>query len=155
MLEATAVLIGFAAMVLLAWDANSGFQLRWGRIAIIAAVALAAAFFAFPARSQHVHPDETISDPRVAKFYEEWKRPPARVISCCNSTDCYSAPIRPGLKGGIEYFHKWSRTWASIPASVLEHNQPDALDSPNHAAHVCASPYAPDLVYCAVLGSGT
>ena len=155
MLEAIAVLIGFLVMVLLAWDANNGFVLRWDIVAFISGVVIALAFFASPARAQHVHPDETITDERVAYFYETWKRPPSRVISCCSSRDCYAAPIRPGLNGGIEYFHKWTKTWASIPANVLEHNQPDALDSPNHEAHICAAPYAPDLVFCAVLGSGT
>ena len=154
MLEATAVLIGFIAMVLLVWDANNGFQLRWRRIAIIAGIVLAAAVFAFPAKSQHVHPDETIT-PGVAKFYEAWHRPPRRIVSCCNMQDCYSAQIRRSKSGGFEYLHKWSGTWAAIPPGVMEENQTDPIDSPNTENHVCANPYYPEIVYCAVRGGGT
>jgi len=155
MLISIIVLLMIAAMILATWDACNGFVLRWVRLFIAAVVIVGIAFFATIAKAQHVHPDETITDPKVAKFYEQWKRPPSRVISCCSSRDCYAAPIRPGPNGKIEYFHKWTQTWAVIPQSVLEHNQPDAMDSPNHEAHICAAPYAPDLVFCAVLGGGT
>ena len=106
------------------------------------------------ALSQHVHPDETITDPRVAKFYDVWKRPPGRMVSCCSSKDCYAAQIRRNPNGGLEYLHKWTGTWAAIPPDVIESNQPDPHDSPNTENHVCASEHYPANVYCAVLGAG-
>lgn len=107
-----------------------------------------------PASAQHVHPDETITDERVAKFYDTWTRPPRRESSCCSSKDCYAAQVRRG-PNGLEYLHKWSGTWAALPPSIMEHNQPDPRESPSTENHVCASELYPDVVYCAVLGSGT
>lgn len=107
-----------------------------------------------PAMAQHVHPHETITDERIAKFYESWTRPPQRTTSCCNLKDCFSAQIRKG-PNGLQYLHKWSGTWAALPASVIEHNQTDPRESPNSENHVCASEMYPEIVYCAVLGSGS
>ena len=107
-----------------------------------------------PAKAQHVHQHETITDPKVAKFYETWKRPPSRLISCCNFNDCFAAQIRRG-SGGLQYLHKWSGTWAALPPSLIESNQPDPRESPNTENHVCASIHDPGIVYCAALGSGT
>jgi hypothetical protein len=115
---------------------------------------IASYVFVSPAHAQHVHPDETITDPRVSRFYDSWKRPPGRVISCCHSKDCYAAQIRRG-QNGLEYLHKWSGSWAALPSKIIEHNQPDPVDSPNTENHVCANEMFPDIVYCAVLGSGT
>jgi len=155
MLEAVAVLIGFLVMVLLAWDACNGFVLRWDIVAIVCGVVLGLAVIASPARAQHVHPDETITDERVAKFYDTWKIAPERYASCCSRKDCYAAPIRRNPSGGLEYFHKWTGTWAALPSKVLEHNQADPRESPNSESHVCANETYPETVYCAVLGSGT
>jgi hypothetical protein len=105
------------------------------------------------AKAQHVHPDETITDSKVAKFYDTWRRPPERLVSCCNREDCYDAQIRRG-PNGLEYLHKWSGTWAALPESVIESNQPDPHDSPNTTNHVCANKHYPLHVYCAVLGAG-
>ena len=154
MLEAIGTIILIVAIVIAVWDANNGFVVRWRRLGILAALILGIAFLGSPAKSQHVHPDETISDPRVAKFYEGWHRPPRRVVSCCNMQDCYSAQIRRSKTGGLEYLHKWSGTWAAIPPEVLEENQKDALDSPSTENHVCANPVYPELVYCAVRAGG-
>ena len=106
-----------------------------------------------PSQAQHVHQHETITDPKVAQFYSEWKRPPPRLVSCCNFNDCFAAQIRRG-NGGLQYLHKWSGTWAALPSSLIEHNQPDPRESPNAENHVCASPLYPDVVYCAVLADG-
>ena len=105
--------------------------------------------------AQHHHPDETITDPRVSRFYDAWQRPPHRAGSCCSEKDCYAAQIRRNPSGGLEYLHKWTGTWAEIPSRVLESNQKDPLDSPNTESHVCASEMFPDIVFCAVLGGGT
>jgi hypothetical protein len=154
MLEAIGVLFMIAAMSLAAWDANNGFTLRWGRLFVAAVVIGGIALVASTASAQHVHPDETITDPRVSSFYDSWKRPPGRVISCCHSKDCFAAQIRRG-PNGLEYLHKWSGSWAALPSKILEHNQPDPIDSPNTENHVCANEMFPDIVYCAVLGGGT
>jgi hypothetical protein len=133
-----------------------------GLAVAIAGIALAVWIFlgiasyviASPAHAQHVHPDETITDPHVAKFYETWTRPPQRTVSCCNMKDCYSAKIRRG-PNGLEYLHKWSGKWAPLPASIIESNHADPRESPNTENHVCANEMFPDVVYCAVLASGT
>jgi hypothetical protein len=107
------------------------------------------------AHSQHVHPDETITDPKVSRFYETWTVAPRRIVSCCSQKDCYSAQIRRAPGGGLEYLHKWTGTWAALPPSVIEQNQADPHESPNSENHVCANVYHPEHVYCATLGSGT
>ena len=148
MILAIGVIVGFLGFLLMTWDNRNKFAFPLVAVGLV--LILTSSAFA-----QHVHPDEIITDKQVAEFYEKWKRPPSRIVSCCSSQDCYAAPIRKGANGGLEYFHKWTQRWASIPPAVLEHNQPDPHDSPNHEAHVCAAPYSPDLVFCAVLGSGT
>lgn len=110
--------------------------------------------FVGSAQAQHHHPDETITDPKVAKFYETWTRPPNRQISCCNKKDCYAAQVRKG-PNGLEYLHKWSGSWAKLPSHLIEHNQADPRESPNTENHVCANEMFPDIVYCAVLGTAS
>ena len=122
-------------------------------VAFVLAMIVLIALLVHSAMAQHVHPDETITDPHVAKFYDEWRRPPERIISCCNREDCYGAKIRR-TPNGLEYFHKWTGTWAGLPASVVEANQKDPQDSPNTENHVCANKYDPRTVYCATLGAG-
>ena len=73
MLEAIGAILIILAIPIAAWDACNGFIVRWRRLAIIAGVVVGVAFVATAAIAQHVHPDETITDPRVAKFYDEWK----------------------------------------------------------------------------------
>jgi hypothetical protein len=135
-------------------DSNMS-RINWPLVgACVVMVALLAFLYSVKfAVAQHVHPDETITDERVAKFYDTWKRPPERLVSCCNREDCYDAQIRRG-PNGLEYLHKWSGTWAALPESVIESNQPDPHDSPNTTNHVCANKHDPRYVYCAVLGAG-
>lgn len=145
-----------AMIVLLAWDASNGNVLRWGKIGGAVAFVLLVFWIGLncgAAFAQHVHPDETITDPHVAKFYETWTRPPQRTVSCCNMKDCYAARIRRG-PNGLEYLHKWTGKWAPLPASVIESNHADPRESPNTENHVCANDMFPDVVYCAVLGNG-
>lgn len=133
----------------------TGFAVAIAGIALAVWIFLSIASYviASPARAQHVHPDETITDPHVAKFYETWTRPPQRTVSCCNMKDCYAARIRRG-PNGLEYLHKWSGKWAPLPASIIESNHADPRESPNTENHVCANEMFPDVVYCAVLGNG-
>ena len=43
-----------------------------------------------------------------------------------------------------------------IPVGILEDNQPDPRDSPDGRGHVCMQPPGKgNMVYCAVVGSGT
>lgn len=145
------LMLGLVVFIMGAWIASQDTKSKIAFPMMIGGLVL----IAVPALAQHVHPDETITDPRVAKFYDEWKRPPQRMVSCCSSKDCYAAQIRRNPNGGLEYLHKWSGKWAAIPPSALEHNQPDAHDSPNTENHVCANENYPEIVYCAVLGGGT
>jgi hypothetical protein len=147
MLEAIGVIIGLLGVWLFLCDKRNGFA--------IVLMALGLVFLGIgSAIAQHVHPDETISDQRVSRFYDEWKRPPERLVSCCHRKDCYSAQIRRSPNGGLQYLHKWSGKWANIPASAIESNQVDPHDSPDTENHVCANESHPEMVYCAVFGSG-
>jgi len=122
-------------------------------VVVISAILLFLFSAGFASAQSHHHPDETITGPHVAKFYETWTRPPQRTVSCCNMKDCYAARIRRG-PNGLEYLHKWSGKWAPLPASVIESNHADPRESPNTENHVCANEMFPDVVYCAVLGNG-
>ncbi len=154
MMEIIGAILIILVIPVVLWDANNGFVVRWRRLGLLAAVLIGMAFLAAPVRAQHVHPDETIEDARVSKFYKEWARPPQRMVSCCHRKDCYSPKIRQGQKG-LEYLHKWSGTWAPIPPNVIESNQVDPRESPNSESHICANENHPDIVYCATLGNGT
>jgi len=150
MLEAIGAILVIWAIFLGLWNKRNWFVPYMLAIGVVF-IALGSALYA---KAQHVHPDETIPDPSVAKFYETWTRPPQRTVSCCNKKDCYSAKIRRG-QNGLEYLHKWSGTWAPLPASIIESNHSDPRESPNTENRVCANEMFPDVVYCAVLGSGT
>ena len=115
---------------------------------------LALALFVSPAFAQeHIHPDEIITDSRVAHFYETWRQPNQRRMSCCAKRDCYAAQVRR-QSGAWEYLHKWSGRWYRIPDHVIESNAIEPRDSPDGQNHVCASPYDGQTVYCAVLSNG-
>lgn len=102
---------------------------------------------------EHVHPDGVVQDPRVATFYDTWRDPKNRKLSCCSRHDCYSAQIR-FHDGQREYLHKWTGQWFPLPNTILEAYSPDPRESPDGGNHVCASPNNGNLVYCAVLGEG-
>jgi hypothetical protein len=154
MMEIIGAILIILVIPIVLWDANNGFVVRWRRLALLAALLVGVAFLVAPARAQHVHPDETIHDPKVSKFYETWTTAPRRIVSCCSKKDCYAAQIRRG-PNGLEYLHKWTGTWAALPPSVIEQNQVDPRESPNSENHVCASEHYPENVFCATLGSGT
>lgn len=112
------------------------------------------AAFLCAASAQHVHPDETITDPKVAEFYDSWMIAPQRTSSCCSRKDCYAAQVRK--RGGHwEYLHKWSHTWMPLPDEKIEQNLTSVTprETPDGQSHVCASE-STGYVYCAVLGSG-
>lgn len=146
MIEAIGAIIAILGLWLFLCDKQNEFAMP---LLVVGAVCLGIS----AAIAQHVHPDETITDPKVAKFYETWTRPPQRSVSCCNMKDCYAAQIRRG-PNGLEYLHKWSGSWAKLPSHLIEHNQADPRESPNTENHVCASELYPDIVYCAVLSAG-
>jgi hypothetical protein len=79
------------------------------------------------------------------KFYSKWYRPKGdlsgighRIKSCCNRTDC-SPVIETQMRGG----RMWARfelnpeVWYYVPASIIESNQVDPLESPDDRAHGC------------------
>ena len=117
-------------------------------------LALVIFLLASPSFAQHVHPDEIITDPRVVRFYETWNQPNERKVSCCDKRDCYVAEVRR-RHGVWEYLHKWTGTWYRIPDFVIESNTKEPRESPDGQNHVCASPYDGNVVYCAVLSSGS
>jgi hypothetical protein len=92
----------------------------------------------------------------AGRFYASWLQPNfgrPRQASCCNHKDCYQTRIQ---QVGAHWFalRREDGAWIAIPDHRLEHNQGDALDSPDGLSHVCmAAPTSGNQVYCAVLGS--
>ncbi len=90
-------------------------------------------------------------------FYQTWLIPNGhaeRKRSCCNKQDCYPTPIR--YRDG-QYWaqRREDGKWLGIPKGILEQNQDDPRESPDHQSHACiAPPQNGDYVYCATLGAG-
>jgi hypothetical protein len=125
----------------------------WKKASVVAAVAaLMLAFLtlltALLGPGAWAHDHEELGT--AGAFYERWMRPPGRYSSCCNKQDCYATTIR--RKGeDYEFVERESGQWRFLPASLLEQNQEDAIDSPDGLSHVCARPG--QLPFCAVRGS--
>jgi hypothetical protein len=101
------------------------------------------------------HPPELSELHRT--FYQHWKKPNGgqeRTASCCNDLDCEPAVIRRDLDG--LYVRKGTDR-VSIPLSLLEELQPDAIESPDGFSHACITgPFGDErryVVHCAVRGS--
>jgi hypothetical protein len=96
---------------------------------------------------EHVHTHEGV----VGKFYQSWKIPPKREVSCCDEKDCYQTRFK--TEGGTVFFlHRETGTWMVIPSDKLEENTADPRDSPDGLNHVCANAWG--VVFCAVRGGG-
>jgi|SRR6185369_5305079 len=102
------------------------------------------------------HPPEHMAIHEM--FYKDWLRPdPAmrtgagdRQYSCCNNQDC--APV-DGVEvrdGEVWMLRHSDQRWLLVPKEKLEHNYPDARESPDGRAHMCSTGVT---VYCAVLGA--
>jgi hypothetical protein len=114
----------------------------------------------YPASGQELH--QHTHDGEVGHFYQTWMRPgdfglgiPHRKHSCCNEKDCYSTSFK--FVGGTWFAQRREDgEWMPIPVGILEDNQPDPRDSPDGRGHVCMQPPGNgNMVYCAVVGSGT
>lgn len=105
------------------------------------------------ATAQHYHrpQDAGIHE----RFYMTWLRPNHRMTngqrsaSCCNLQDCHPTEFKHSNG------HWWAKTNDGrniifVPEDILEHNQPDARESPDGRSHICVRA---NQVVCAVLGS--
>lgn len=103
------------------------------------------------ASAQEIHHHEGMS-PEVDRFYSTWLQPNGgreRYYGCCNRIDCY--PTEAQFRGGFWWVkHRETGRWIMVPADKVEHDQPDARESPDGRNHVCASPFG--TVYCFVAG---
>lgn len=126
------------------------------RFAVLILLACMSTCTMHPAFAQeHHHPPQDA--PLHEKFYSTWNIPNAgaeRTRSCCNLKDCYPAPI-------VQRDGQWwvqrreDGKWLVVPKHLLEQNQPDPRESPDHQSHACiAPPENGDAVYCATLGAG-
>lgn len=109
---------------------------------------------ATPISAQHIHHHEGMT-PEIDRFYSTWLMPNdgrERFYGCCNRIDCY--PAEAQFRGGYWWFkHRETGKWIIVPAHKVEHDQPDARESPDGRTHVCASPQG--NVFCFVVGLQT
>lgn len=120
---------------------------------IILAVIIIAALAVFLPKQAPAHDFNAAATPeeaRVYKFYDSWYRPPNRQFSCCHRSDCHVVDVKRE-DGRWFFFDPSMQLWRFIPEDRLEHNAPDARESPDGRNHVC---YNTMYVLCAVLGSG-
>lgn len=112
----------------------------------LTSLALTIAALATPVMAQeHSH------EGTVGKFYENWKMPGPRTVSCCNRQDCEVVEHVRRVNGELQMQRKSDGQWLTIPKEKLESNFDDAYDSPDGQSHMCS---VGDNVYCAVLGAG-
>jgi hypothetical protein len=109
-------------------------------------VLIALALFATAARvSAHDH----AALGAAGAFYETWKMPDARHISCCSMQDC-----APALKATQDPMGNWHAQresdgrWFVIPPEKVEMDR----DSPDGRSHLCVMN---DRVLCFVAGSAS
>lgn len=95
--------------------------------------------------AQHRHPPEHAD--LHHKFYQHWKMPDNRNLSCCNDQDC--APVLAAEKrGGVWWAQRASDLmWLRVPPEKIERER----DSPDAAAHMCSMG---DRVYCFIASGG-
>ena len=121
-------------------------------------VLLVLAFFCVPASALELHDHSKMG--AAGEFYSKWLRPKGdfsgmvhRGASCCNLSDC-SPVIELKQSGG----QLWARVemapevWYRVPRSIIESNQVDPRESPDHRAHACI---IGGLAACYVEGGGT
>jgi len=126
-----------------------------GMVALIVLCALLMHVLAVRAEEPHDHTKLGAA----GQFYSKWMRPKGefsgmvhRGASCCNNTDC-SPVIELDVRNG----QLWARvemapdTWYRVPRSIIESNQPDPRESPDHRAHACV---IGGQVACYVEGAG-
>jgi hypothetical protein len=90
---------------------------------------------------EHRHGDEVISG-EVGRFYDRWRQPANRSVSCCSRYDCYATEAY--MRGGTWFFkHRESGRFLPVPASAIE----TEADSPSPENHVCANKSG-SLVFC-------
>lgn len=104
----------------------------------------------------HNHPPELSQLHET--FYNKWMRPNIRnsdgerTNSCCNKEDCFPTPVR--RKGdGYEALDRDRQTWVFFSKELIEQEQTDPVESPDHQSHACIRPYSKTPL-CVTLGSG-
>lgn len=112
------------------------------------------------AEEHHPPADQALHE----KFYSHWNMPDQRTDgkrqqSCCNNQDCFSTQYKREGNTWLALTQDKSH-WVVVPDKKLEHNYPDAEESPDGLGHVCLKSYQlgeqswSDAVFCGVLGSG-
>jgi hypothetical protein len=126
-----------------------------GVVILIALCALLIHTIAVLAEEEHDHSKMGAT----GLFYQTWMRPKGdftilghRQQSCCNRSDC-SPVIELQTRNG----ELWARVelrpeyWYRVPRPIIESNQIDPRESPDHRAHACV---IDGRVVCYVEGAG-
>jgi hypothetical protein len=100
-------------------------------IILAGAILLLALLFLYPfAHAQeHHHPTETIYG-ATAKFYETWRMPSNRSMSCCSKQDCYATEAHIA-RGKWVARQRENGKWMEVPAERVEFDR-DSPDGQNH-----------------------
>lgn len=131
---------------------------HWHTIGVVVLIALCALLV----HTMAVRGEEPHSHMGAAgEFYAKWMRPQGpysnaighRKQSCCNRTDC-SAVIETQMRNGQMFarFELAPATWYQVYPDIIESNQTDPRESPDHRAHGCV---IGGQVVCYVEGGGT
>lgn len=130
---------------------------RWFLAVVFAIIALFIA--SFPAVGQHKHPPEH-ADIHL-KFYQHWKMPTNRAVSCCNEQDC--KPAEAYMKDGRWYARHEGDTgpFNLMPRERVDIGLPDSPESPDARAHLCGMRYGGGFnnneftTFCFISGNGS
>ncbi len=115
---------------------------------VLAMIGLAACAFA----QEHRHPPQD-ADIHF-RFYQNWKQPDNRAVSCCSDEDCFPA-LAKNVNGTWYARKDETEEWVRIPASKVEYDR----DTPDGRSHLCGRRYGFNndnhfTVFCFIAGQG-
>lgn len=123
---------------------------RWVFIVLAVAVIVVVLMVVRAFAQEHRHPPQD-ADIHF-KFYQHWKQPDNRAVSCCHDEDC--APTQAKNVNGTWYALR-DGEWVKVPASKVEYDR----DTPDGRSHLCGRRYGFNndnhfTVFCFIAGQG-
>ena len=126
--------------------------LRWIILGAVVVVALMFAVVAVFADEPHKHRPQDLD--LHHKFYNTWKMPDNRAISCCHDQDCQPAEAHQLPNGQWEARQEGDTgNFTPIPPQKVEYDR----DSPDGRNHLCGRRLGIGndfYVYCFIAGAG-
>lgn len=128
------------------------------KLILAALIVLAVLVHAVAVRAEEPHDHAQLGS--AGEFYSRWQRPKGnfsgvihRGASCCNRTDC-SPVIATEMRDGRMFarFEREPTVWYRVDPSIIESNQEDPRETPDHRSHGCI---IGGQVACFVEGGGT